>query len=83
MGWAFLSKRAEGWPPLTFGAASKTLALVMLAGLAAKMAFEGVATLPTYTKPRGRKALLYFFLGFVCFPLPELYPGKKERKYLN
>ena len=80
MGWAFLSKRSEGWPPLTLGAASKTLALVMLAGLAAKMAFEGVATLPTYSKPRGRKALFYFFLGFVCFPLPELYPSKKEGK---
>ncbi|KAG7675003.1 hypothetical protein Ndes2526B_g07852 [Nannochloris sp. 'desiccata'] len=75
IGWAFLSKRAQGWPPLTFGAASKALFLVMLSGLAAKVAFEGATTFPLYAKQRGKKALLFFFLGFVCFPLPELYPS--------
>jgi hypothetical protein len=78
IGWAFLSKRPQGWalfPPLTFGAASKALFLVMLSGLAAKVAFEGATTFPPYSKQRGKKALLFFFLGFVCFPLPELYPS--------
>ena len=75
MAWAFLSKRGEGWPPLTLGSASQTLFLVMIAGLAAKAAFEGAATLPSYSKSRGTKAALFFFLGFVCFPLPELAPS--------
>jgi hypothetical protein len=46
----------------------------MLSGIAAKVAFEGATTFPQYSKPRGKKALFYFFAGFVCFPLPELYP---------
>jgi len=77
--WAFLSKNPQGWglfpPPLTFGAANKALFLVMLSGLAAKVAFEGATTFPLYSQQRGKKALLCFFLGFVCFPLPELYPS--------
>jgi hypothetical protein len=75
LAWSFLSKRAPGLPPLTFGLASKALFLVMLAGLAAKVTFEGAATFPVYSKPRGKKVLLFFFLGFICFPLPELYPS--------
>jgi hypothetical protein len=75
IGWAFLSKRAHRWPPLTFGAASKALFLVMLSGLAAKVAFEGATTFPVYSKPRGKKAFLFFFLAFVFFPLPELFPS--------
>lgn len=75
MGWAFVSKRSDGWPPLTLGSASRTLVLVMLAGLASKVAFEGANTMPKLPKKTGRQVLLYFFLGFICFPMPEIYPS--------
>lgn len=46
----------------------------MLAALAAKFAVEGPQTMPTYCPKRGKTSLLCFFLAFVVFPLPEIFP---------
>ena len=73
MSWAFLSNRYST-PPLTLGAASKVLALVMLSALATKFAVEGAATLPPLCRRRAKRTLAFFFLGFFFFPIPEVYP---------
>lgn len=51
-----------------------TLMAVILAALAAKLLVEGVDTLPKYCRRRGAKALGLFVLGFVAFPMPEIFP---------
>ncbi|KAL0019556.1 hypothetical protein WJX79_000427 [Trebouxia sp. C0005] len=51
-----------------------TLMAVILAALAAKLLIEGVDTMPKYCRRRGAKALGLFVMGFVAFPMPEIFP---------
>ncbi|KAL3151016.1 hypothetical protein ABBQ38_012887 [Trebouxia sp. C0009 RCD-2024] len=51
-----------------------TLVAVMLTTLAAKLLVEGVHTLPKYCRRRGTTTLGLFMLGFIAFPMPELFP---------
>lgn len=51
-----------------------TLMAVILAALAAKLLVEGVDTLPKYCRRRGAKALGLLVLGFIAFPMPEIFP---------
>lgn len=52
----------------------RTLVAVMLTTLVAKVLVEGVQTLPKYCRRRGTTALGFFTLGFIAFPMPELFP---------